>query len=51
MQQQFAIMQGAEDPWTSPLRDAGVEPKLLLTIAVKFADIGHVTKPFAIHKS
>jgi len=37
-------------PWRSPLLDDEVDVKLLLTSAIKFADIGHVWKPFHVHE-
>ena len=36
-------------PWPLP-RDAKDDPKLALTVAVKFADIGHALKPFDQHE-
>ncbi|KAH8054773.1 3',5'-cyclic-nucleotide phosphodiesterase [Aureococcus anophagefferens] len=44
-------MQGADEPWVSPLKGDGVDARLVLTVAIKFADIGHVLKPFAVHKA
>lgn len=41
---------GADAPW--PLaREAVEHPTLALTVAVKFADIGHALKPFAQHEA
>ena len=38
-------------PWRSPFHDeAVVGTQLLLTVAIKFADLGHVTRPEAIHQ-
>ena len=43
----FKANKEAQD-WQSPFHDQ--DPPFLLTVAVKFADIGHVTKPFELHR-
>ena len=37
-----------KENFVSPFHDQ--DPPFLLTVAVKFADIGHVTKPFELHR-
>ena len=37
-------------PWRSPFHDSTVDPRFLLTIAVKFADLNHATKPWPQHQ-
>ena len=40
-----------DDEWTSPFHDAAaVDTKLLVAVAVKFADLGHSCKPTALHE-
>jgi hypothetical protein len=36
--------------WTSPFLDADVDVRLVLTTAVKFADLNHATKPEHLHR-
>jgi len=38
------------DFWKSPLMHEKVETSLVLTVAIKFADLGHAHKPFNLHK-
>jgi cAMP-specific phosphodiesterase 4 len=38
----------SKENFVSPFHDQ--DPPFLLTVAVKFADIGHVTKPFELHR-
>ena len=36
-------------PWRSPFLDEDVDVRLILGTAIKFADLGHAVKPYALH--
>ena len=39
-----------QQPWRSPFFDENVDPRFLLTTAVKFADLNHASKPWTQHQ-
>ena len=39
----------AAKPWRSPFLDEDVDVRLILGTAIKFADLGHAVKPYALH--
>jgi hypothetical protein len=39
-----------DDTWSSPFLEPAADVLLLLCTAIKFADLGHVTKPLRLHE-
>ena len=45
----FHILYTPHPVWRSPLLEEDVDVKLLLNLALKFADLGHSCKPWDVH--